>query len=379
MTLSRPPRATHAVGLLLALGFLALGPLPATRAADDAVVAAEQRRWARDLSAAFREAARRVEPSVVHIDSLVDAGRRRPAGSIDEMFEQLFGIERPDQGRGERPRRAGLGSGIVVREEGVIVTNHHVVSGADRLRVHLDDGRELEAVVLGVDAEADLAVIHVDADDLVPARLGDSDGVDVGEWVLAVGSPFGLSHTVTAGIVSATGRAGFGLATFEDYIQTDAAINPGNSGGPLTNLDGEVIGVNTAINTRTGGSMGIGFAIPSRMVRKVVDDILREGHVARGWLGVSLAPLTADLSARLGYAGDDGVVVATVIPDTPAQRAGLAVGDIIRSVNGTPVTEIRELRNLIADLRPRDVARLRIVRELRDETYSIRLGERPTR
>jgi serine protease Do len=307
---------------------------------------------ARSLSTAFRDAARDVAPSVV---------------SINAVDTNSF------------PRgRNGQGTGFVVCTDGYIVTNNHVVSGAEELTVSFADDRKLDATLVGSDPDTDLAVIKVEADDLEPVRFGDSDTLEIGEWVIAVGSPFGLEQTVTAGIVSATGRSQIGLAAYESYIQTDAAINPGNSGGPLVNLDGEVIGVNTAISSRGGGNDGVGFAIPTAMVSTVLDAIVDDGHVTRGWLGVSIQPLTDELARSFGLDTDaSGVLLADVLADGPAESAGLLAGDVVTNIEGEPMDDTNELRMAVAAGEPGDDLTLEIVRDGKTQEVDVTLGERP--
>jgi serine protease Do len=258
------------------------------------------------------------------------------------------------------------------------VTNAHVVAGADEFRVTLHDGRELPASLVGVDRETDVAAIRVEAEGLSAARFGDSGALEPGDLVVAVGTPYGLAHSVTAGIVSAIGRHDVGVAVFEDLIQTDAAINPGNSGGPLLNLDGEVIGINTAIRTRSGGSDGISFAIPSRTVERVLADLKNGGRVERGWLGASIQDLDPDLARSFGFQDERGALVAGVLPDSPAQRGGLRAGDIVTRVDRTSIASSKELRDTIASLEPGREVELELWREGEARTLTIELGTRPT-
>ena len=303
--------------------------------------------YARGLSLAFNLVADKLAPSVVFVqrkDTVVVGGRR-----------DIFGrVVRPGR---EELRDSGNGSGVIISDDGLVLTNNHVIEGADELEVQLTDGRTYSAEVLGADPATDIAVIKLDAAGLTPATLGDSDDLQVGDWVLAMGSPFGLSNTVTAGIVSATGRQNLNIGRstgqtvqYEEFIQTDAAINPGNSGGPLVNLAGEVVGINTAIFSRGGGNIGLSFAVPTAIAERVMRTIVDNGRVARGWLGVSLEPVTPDDADFMGIADRPvrGVLVARVEPDSPADIAGIEPGDIILAADGRPAEEVSRLINTIA-------------------------------
>ncbi|MCH8316608.1 MAG: trypsin-like peptidase domain-containing protein [Planctomycetes bacterium] len=321
-----------------------------------------------DLSLAFQRATKIIAPSVVNITAMErdnDAGSDDPDGSDESSDDRSF----PDQ--------VNQGSGVIVREDGYIVTNSHVVADAYQIRVTLDNGRQYEAEIIDADAETDLAVIKIDERGLTAARFADSDAIEVGQWVLAVGNPFGLDHTVTAGIVSAKGRPSMGLADFGNFIQTDAAINPGNSGGPLVNLRGEIIGINNAISTRGGGNLGIGFAIPSNMANSVVQSILKTGHVVRGWLGVTFHPLTADLAKSFRYGGESGMLVSSVVVDGPAEAAGLHRGDIVSTLNGKAVGNSDQFRNLVARSVPGTTVDLSVFRLGKHRRVALTLGERP--
>jgi serine protease Do len=343
----------------------------------------------RELSRAFRDVARQISPSVVSVLAVREAEgtstlqRLDPfQGPFSERFRRFFGQEElPEELFGRLPMPfplpPGQGTGVIVESDGVIATNNHVVAGAKRLEVTLQDGRKLEATVIGTDPETDLALLRVSAKELPAAKLGDSTQLEPGDWVVAVGNPFGLDHSVTVGVVSATGRSGLRVANYENFIQTDAAINPGNSGGPLVNLDGEVIGINTAIRSSTGGSDGIGFAIPSSTLARVLPDLLEDGRVTRGWLGVTLQPLTPELARSFGAERTDGALVSEVLDDTPAEAAGLRRGDIVLSVGGKAVRGPRELSEAIAALAPGTEAELEVVREGDELRVSVELGERP--
>jgi len=328
----------------------------------------------RETGRAFRSVAKQVGSAVVFI-KVEKAVKRRGMGSdhfggnplSDEFFRRFFG-QPPQQKRSpqQAPRHnaVGQGSGFIVSADGYIMTNNHVVGDADKVTVQLLDGSEYEAKIIGTDPPTDVALIKIDVDEKLPAlKLGDSDQLEVGDWVLAFGNPFGLSHTLTAGIVSAKGRSGMGLNDYENFIQTDAAINPGNSGGPLVNLDGEVVGMNTAIYSRSGGSMGIGFAIPINMVKHIRQQLIQDGGVTRGRLGVYIQDLNRDLAESFGINQREGILVAQVLEDSPAEDAGLKQGDIILKVAGEKVTTVAKFRNTIAMTKPGKRVELLVLRE----------------
>ncbi|MCH8164677.1 MAG: DegQ family serine endoprotease [Planctomycetes bacterium] len=383
-TTSRPQHRTILAVLVLVVAVLGAGfGLPQlltqdvhAQAQDQTPQEREALKYAHDLSLAFQQATKVISPSVVNIVSTVRIQARRPTRDFfggDDFFERFFGPQAPPRSK----ERRGQGSGLVARPDGYILTNNHVVAGADEVRVTLANGAEYEATIIGTDRETDLAVIKIDSNGLTPAVFGDSDAIQVGQWVLAVGNPFGYDHTVTAGIVSAKGRSGLGVAIYENFIQTDAAINPGNSGGPLVNLRGEVIGINTAITTRTGGSMGIGFAIPSNMARSVMDSILDTGQVVRGWLGVHMADLTEDLAQSFGYQGTSGVIIAHVVQDSPADKAGLKPDDIVAEFDGKPMADMKQLLNTVATITPGTAVELTVFRNGEERKVRVTLGERP--
>lgn len=358
---------------------------------------------AESLSQAFHQSAELLAPSVVHITARAEVAVRAntfrfdgfefPDGLDEDLFRRFFddlpeemipSIPRDRQDRGTRPdaepetrrQQIGQGTGFIVSEDGYILTNNHVVARADELTVRMRNGGEYDARVVGADAESDLAVIKIDTSGLTPIEFADSDDLYIGEWVLAIGSPFGLDHTVTAGIVSAKGRNQMGLATFEDFIQTDAAINPGNSGGPLADLEGKVVGVNTAISSRTGTYNGIGFAIPSSMAQRIMADIMDDGTVERGWLGVQMQPMTEELAESFGLDEPTGVIIANVLPDGPARDAGLEPGDIVTSINGNTIEDDRAMLNVIANSNPGTAIEITVLREGEQQTLDITLGTR---
>jgi Do/DeqQ family serine protease len=311
-------------------------------------------RTADALQEAFVGVAERVRPAVVHVGTVqVSRSRRAPTvpGPLaddpffKDFFDQFFGRRSP--GAPEEFRQSGLGSGVIFDKRGYVLTNFHVIKGADAVTLRLSSKQEFRGRVVGTDPKTDLAVIRFDPDlELSVASLGNSDSLRVGEWAIAIGNPFGLDQTVTVGVVSATGRSDVGIATYENFIQTDASINPGNSGGPLVNLKGEVIGINTAI---VAAGQGIGFAIPANMVKRVIAQLLDRGRVTRGWIGISVQPLTAELAQSLGLKDTKGAVVARVYPDGPAAKAGIAQNDVIVKFGATAVEDYQHLQRLTAD------------------------------
>ncbi|MHB9029494.1 MAG: Do family serine endopeptidase [Candidatus Latescibacterota bacterium] len=321
------------------------------------------------INEALAEIAARTVNSVVNVSSIrrIDAPGRG---------ESPFGQDIP----GPRTQR-GMGSGVVVSNDGLIVTNNHVVSGATELRVTANGGRQYQVQVLGTDPMTDVAVLRIKGDpgDLRPISFGSSADLRLGEMVLAIGNPLGLSHTVTMGIVSAKGRAGVGIVEYEDFIQTDAAINPGNSGGALINMRGELIGINTAIASGTGGYQGIGFAIPSDMVRPIMESLVKTGRVTRGFLGVGIQTLTPELARSLNLKATRGVVVSSVQEDSPAARAGIQRYDVILAVDGRETNSAAELRNYIALQGPNKQVALRINRDGGERSVNVTLSELPTR
>ncbi|MCO5169642.1 MAG: Do family serine endopeptidase [Planctomycetes bacterium] len=345
--------------------------------AAPAGVAPDARQAALGLSQAFREVSRRLRPSVLNITT--ERWIRRADNPVMQLMEQF--MDGGGAGRGVRMERSS-GTGFVVRADGIAVTNDHVVAQAKRVLARLDDGTEVEARVVGTDPLSDVAVLRLeprpDGAPYVPVELGDSDALDVGDWVIAVGNPFGLDQTVTAGIVSAKGRSRVGIAAYEDFIQTDAAINPGNSGGPLVSLDGRVVGVTTAIATRSGGYQGVGFAIPVAMTRDVIEDILVHGRVVRGWIGVSIQDASAELAERLGLGRRGGALISGVLPGGPAEQAGLRAGDLIVAAGGRPVEDSTRLRHQIGRAPQGRPIELGIVRDGAEHVVSVDVVERPS-
>jgi Do/DeqQ family serine protease len=322
----------------------------------------------KSLGQAFVEVAKKVQPSVVNI-ATEKTITMRPwdrfgedffKGSPFENFFRDFGSSPREEGKGYQYKQRSGGSGVIVDKEGYILTNNHVIEGSEKVKVRLNDGREFTATVKGQDSKTDLAVLHIKAKDLPVAFLGDSDKLEVGEWAIAIGSPFGLEHTVTVGVISAKGRSGFGTGTYEDFVQTDASINPGNSGGPLINIDGEVIGINAMI---IQPGTGIGFAIPINTAKQILYDLIKTGKVVRPWLGISAQDLTPELSEHFKVKEKEGVVVSQVHPGTGAEKAGLASGDIITSVDDKPIKNVGELVKEIQKRKVGQKVKLSVIRE----------------
>lgn len=331
----------------------------------------------------FVQVVKAVTPAVVNIVSTrSDQGTQNPHGlSDDPFFRRFFGEEffrRFDEPRGRQgPRERGLGSGVIVQPNGIIVTNHHVVRQATEIQVLLADRTTYPAELIGTDPKTDLAVLKIEARNLPTIPWANSDGLEVGEYVLAVGNPFGLNQTVTLGIVSAVGRARMGIAEYEDFIQTDAAINPGNSGGALVNTRGELVGISTAIFSRSGGSMGIGFAVPSNMARAILDQLVSTGEVVRGWLGVSIQELTPKLATQFGVAEHKGVLVSDIIEGSPAEQAGLRRGDIIVRFDEKSIDDATQLKNVVAATEVGKRITVTLIRDEKTVVLEIRIGEQP--
>jgi Do/DeqQ family serine protease len=323
----------------------------------------------------FREAARKALPSVVHIFTRKAVRAQRHPFMNDPLFRHFFG-ETPE-GEGGAQRNLGLGSGVIVSPQGYILTNNHVIEAADEIEVSLNDGRKLKAKLVGADPESDIAVLQVSAEQLPAITFGQMEGVQVGDVVLAIGNPFGVGQTVTMGIVSALGRSHLGINTFENFIQTDAAINPGNSGGALVDAAGNFIGINTAIYSKSGGSLGIGFAIPVSTARNIMEQIIATGTVTRGWVGIESREITREIADVLRLDTQEGALVAGVMPDSPAATGGLQAGDVIQMINGKKVADPQGMLNIIANLKPDDKAVFGLLREGKKTELSVRIGKRP--
>jgi len=336
----------------------------------------------KQISKAFTAVAKKATPAVVFVkvQSAMDFDEEGPAGQQnpfdyfgDDFLRRFFGY--PPNGRmPERSPQISQGSGFLVSADGYVMTNAHVVKGADKISVVLNDGRELDATLVGADPHTDIAVVKIEGKNFPFLKFGNSDDIETGEWVVAIGSPFQLDASVTVGVVSAKGRQNLRIADLEDFIQTDAAINPGNSGGPLLDLDGEVIGINTAIVSRTGGYMGIGFAIPSSMAKNIMSQIIDKGIVTRGFLGVSLQPVDKEIADAFNLEKPEGVLISEVMKDSPAEKADLKQGDIILEYNGMPIKSLGSFRNDISLMKPGTEIKLTINRRGEILTKTVTLG-----
>ncbi len=365
--------------------FVFIVPVLFTTPADAQVKALEN---LRETGKAFAAVAKKVSPAVVFIkiEKTIDS---QPAGQSfspfgDDLFRHFFGLPF-SQGQPRHfqqiPHRqeqmVGQGSGFIISSDGYIMTNNHVVGNTDKVVVSLKDGREFKAKTIGTDPHSDIAIIKIDAKDLPVLSLGNSDKIEVGQWVLAIGNPFGLSDTLTAGIVSAKGRSSVGITDYENFIQTDAAINPGNSGGPLVNLDGEAIGMNTAIFSKNGGSMGIGFAIPINMAKDIGNQLIKNGSVTRGFLGIIIQNITPGLAKTFGLKDHKGVLISQVTKDSPADKSGLKQGDVIIEFDGKPVDKVGPFRNRVSLKMPGTKGKIVVLRDGKPLTLFVTLGKLP--
>jgi serine protease Do len=373
-------RIHDAIALSLALFLAASLSVAGISSAREKTISQDSIKTLGKLSQALSEVADAVRPAVVNISTTsTETMEDNPMGDMfnDPFFRRFFG----DQFGGGHPgqkrkfKSSALGSGVIVSEHGYILTNNHVVKGAEEIKVILYDKREFKGKVVGTDPRTDLAVVKINAKDLPTLTFGDSEKMGTGDIVLAVGNPFGLNQTITMGIVSAVGRSNIGLADFEDFIQTDAAINPGNSGGALVNGRGELVGINTAIFSTSGGYMGIGFAIPSDMAKSVMDSIIKHGKVIRGWLGVNIQNLTPELAKPLGIKEAEGALISGVQSGSPADKAGLKRGDLISEVNGKKIKDVTSLRNTIAATAPDTKVDFKVIRNGKELPITVTLGE----
>lgn len=321
----------------------------------------------------YADAVSTAAPSVVNLYTTKVINKPNHPLFEDPQFRRFFGDNSPKQKRME----SSLGSGVIMSPEGYILTNNHVTSGADQIVVALKDGRETLARVIGSDPETDLAVLKIDLKNLPSITVGRSDNIRIGDVALAIGNPFGVGQTVTMGIISATGRNQLGLNNYEDFIQTDAAINPGNSGGALVDAVGNLTGINTAIFSKSGGSQGIGFAIPVKLAMEVMKSIIEHGQVIRGWLGIEVQPLTQELAESFGLSGRPGIVVAGIFRDGPAQKAGLQLGDVILSIDGEPAGDGRRSMNQVARIKPTDKVTIQVMRNGKELKLTAEIGLRP--
>lgn len=371
------------IGWVLILG-LGLLPQQAAWAGDPAAEEADAHHHAKALSLAFRNAAKKVLPTVVTVETSTKPrppqrgpmGRKPlPNSPFGELFEdQVPGFEGPGLSPNPVPN---LGSGVIIDPAGIVLTNNHVVSGADEVVVQLDDGRRFKVTDIKVDDKSDLAVIRLDSKERLPAaKLGDSDKLEIGDWVLAIGNPYELERTVSAGIISAKGRS-LGAIGRSNYLQTDAAINPGNSGGPLVNLEGEIVGINTAIFSRSGGNQGIGFAIPSNMAKWVVPQLVKDGKVQRAYLGVALGPLSAERAAKLGVSPRQGVAVDRVFPDSPAATAGIRENDLLLAFDDKPLHTATDLQQAVERSQAESQHRIDLLRDGKSLSVQVTLLAMP--
>ena len=364
---------TVAVAVLFVVSTFRPEWLPARGAPSVAVVQTSGSVSGSLRAASYSDAVRRATPSVVNIFTSKEIRPERHPLLTDPIFRRFFGDQLPD----EAQRASSLGSGVIVTSSGYVLTNNHVVETADEIEVALADGKKLLAKVVGNDPETDLAVLRIDGDKLPAIRFGSSEDLRVGDVVLAIGNPFGVGQTVTSGIVSALGRTGLGINTFENFIQTDAAINPGNSGGALVDAAGNLVGINTAIFSRSGGSIGIGFAIPVSTAKMVLEQIVKNGSVTRGWIGVEVQEITPPIAESFRLDDPRGALIAGVLHGGPADKAGVKPGDILVEVQGKPVADPAGMLNLIAALAPGQAAKLRLKRQGKDVEASITVGRRP--
>jgi serine protease Do len=331
------------------------------------------------INKATEDVVNATKPAVVNITSTKVVHLRGLQSPFleDPFFREFFGNRSRSFEMPKDFRQSGIGSGVIVDRDGYILTNNHVIDEAEEINVKVSDKNVYRGKVVGKDPKTDLAVVKISATGLPMIRLGNSDELKVGDRVIAIGNPMGLNQTVTSGIISATGRANVGIADYEDFIQTDAPINPGNSGGALVNAKGELIGINTAIASSSGGYQGIGFAIPSNMAKVVMEKLIRNGKVIRGWLGVSIQPVTPELARQLGVKGEKGALVADVVEGSPADKAGMHAGDVITEFDGRPVEDVRGLRNMVADVPPGKDVGIRFFRDGHVKTAQVTIKDLP--
>jgi serine protease Do len=375
-------KGLYKIFIFISLGLLLMSVSPDFRVCSFAYAEPKISQQSMDILSktgqAIAEIVDEVKPAIVNISSTktIKTQKRSEPLFQDPFFRRFFGDEFPFGSPKER-KTINLGSGVIVDPNGYILTSSHVIQGADEIKVTLMDKREFKGEIVGIDPMTDIAVIKINADHLSTIKWGDSDKLRVGETVLAIGSPYGLTGTVTMGIVSAVGRADVGIADYEDFIQTDAAINPGNSGGALVNVRGELIGINTAIFSTSGGYQGIGFAVPSNMAKAVMDSLIKKGKVIRGWLGVTVQPLTPELAKQFNLKEEKGALVGDIIEGGPAEKAGVLRGDVIIEYEGKKIDEPYQLRNMVANTEPGKEVEMKIIRENKTERKRVTIGELP--
>ncbi|MBF0339071.1 MAG: DegQ family serine endoprotease [Nitrospirae bacterium] len=368
-----------AVGLVIGLILASNLNIQNQSVAQSKEVAPHSKAILEQFSNALVEVTEVARPAVVNISTMKTVEMKdNPMGRFfdDPFFRRFFGDENQFHAPKKHESKA-LGSGVIVRDDGYILTNSHVVKDVDEIKVILYDKTEYKGKVIGTDSKSDLAVIKIEAKDLPTIKIGDSSKLKPGEIIIAIGNPFGLNQTVTMGIVSAVGRSDVGIADYEDFIQIDAAINPGNSGGALVSINGELVGINTAIFSTSGGYQGIGFAIPTNMAKNVMDSLMKNGKVVRGWLGVNIQPLTPELSKSFGLTEKTGVLIADVVDGGPADKAGIKRGDVIVIFNGKESTSTRQLRNMVSAIDPGTTVDVKVIRETKEVMLSVKVGELP--
>ncbi|GBD99873.1 putative periplasmic serine endoprotease DegP-like precursor [bacterium BMS3Abin07] len=368
------------IGLVIGLTMSSSFGIQEKTAAEQKAVSTESADFLNKLNVALSEISDMVEPAVVNIstEKTVRINNNPFDGFFNDPFFRRFFGNRGKAFRGPHEYKSrALGSGVIISDDGYILTNNHVVKDADKIKVLLFDKREFDGKVIGTDPKTDVAVIRIKARNLPVLKLGNSDKLKAGSLVIAVGNPYGLSHTVTMGIVSAVGRANVGIADYEDFIQTDAAINPGNSGGAMVNTRGELVGINTAIFSTTGGYQGIGFAIPSNMAKNVMESLIRHGKVVRGWLGVTIQDLTPELAKHFDIKAKKGVLVSDVVEKSPAEKAGMKRGDLIVAYDGKKVKNTFGFRNMVAETPPGNSVDISVMRDGKETVLNVKIGELP--
>jgi serine protease Do len=371
-----------AVGLLLAGSAVAFDINSKAKPAHPSInVPVDENSVSRDSlpHGSYAPVVQKVTPAVVKIvtTTRVDAPAQQMPGLNDPFWRHFFGDQFGQENQPAPQIQHGLGSGVIVTKDGYILTNNHVVDGAKEVKVTLQDGREFTAKVIGRDPKSDIAVVKIDANNLPTVALADSEKVEVGDVVLAIGNPFGVGQTVTSGIVSAKDRGNMGIEDYEDFIQTDAAINPGNSGGALVDINGRLIGINTAILSRSGGSQGVGFAIPSDLARTVMESLVKSGHVTRGYLGVMIQNVTPELADEFQLKGNQGALVGDVVPNGPAAKGGLKSGDVVTEFNGRPVLDSRRLQLQVAETKPGSKVTVQVLRNGEQKTLDVTVKQLP--